>query len=37
MGIVEKGSDKGFVVDEGSFLLLTPVGVSKGFENVDMG
>ena len=33
----EKGSDKGFVGNQDSFLLLTPIGTNKGFEIVDSG
>ena len=33
----EKGSNKGLISDENGFLLLTPVGTSRGLENVDSG
>ena len=33
----EKGSDKGLISDENGFLLLTPVGTSRGLEDVDTG
>ena len=36
-GMHGKGSDKGFVCYKDSFIWLTTVGASKGFENVDMG
>ena len=35
--IHEMGSDREFVCNKNSFLLLTPVGASKGFENADTG
>ena len=35
--ILEMGLDKGFVGNKDGFFLLTPVGTSKGFENVDTG
>ena len=31
----EKEPDKGHIVDKYGFLLLTPVGASKGLEDVD--
>ena len=33
----KKGSDKRFLGNKDSFILLTPVGTSKGPENVDTG
>ena len=33
----EKGPDKGYIGDKYGFLLLTPVGTSKGLEDVDTG
>ena len=33
----EKRADERFVGNKDSFLLLTLVGASKGFENVDTG
>ena len=36
-GIDEKGSVKRILGDKNSFVLLTPVVTSKGFENVDTG
>ena len=36
-GMDKKGSDYGFEGNYNSFLLLNPVGASKGFENVDTG
>ena len=33
----EKGPDKGLIGDNYGFLLLIPVGTSKGFDNVDTG
>ena len=33
----KKGSYKGFIGNRDFFLLLTPVGASKGFKNVDTG
>ena len=35
--IYEKQPDKGHIGDNYGFLLLTPVGASKGHEDVDMG
>ena len=35
--IHEKGPDKGYIGDKYGFLLLTPVGTSKGLEDVDTG
>ena len=36
-GMYENRSKKGLVCNKDSFLLLTPVGGSKGFEYVDTG
>ena len=33
----ENGSDKGLIVYKYGFLLLTPVGTSRGLEDVDTG
>ena len=33
----KKGSDKGIISDENGFILLPPVGTSKGLEDVDTG
>ena len=33
----EKGSDRGYIGDKDCFLLLTPVGTSRGLEDVDTG
>jgi len=33
----EKGPDNGYMGYKYSFLLLTPVGTSKGLEDVDTG
>ena len=33
----EKGPDKGLIGDKYGFLLLIPVGTSKGLEDVDKG
>ena len=35
--IHEKGLDKGHIGDNYGFLLLTPVGTSKGLEDIDTG
>ena len=36
-GIHAKGYDKELIGDKDGFLLLTPVGTSKGLEDVDTG
>ena len=35
--IYKKGPEKGHIGDNYGFLLLTPVGTSKGLEDVDTG
>ena len=35
--IYEKGPDKGYIGNKYDFHLLTPVGTSRGFEDVDLG